>query len=103
MLCLARKKPLTEAQTSQLFTLIGRIEHALEVGAGPLDKHLHQTHAATRLLAELVKEGVAKTSFSCGTNTIQMAGVRASCTAGSLGLLRNWQAAATRTLDRGRA
>ena len=83
-----RNRALTREQQTRLIETIALIDEELERGANP-----------TNLLASLVTKKKATSRFTCGTNEIRMHDVRASCTAGSLGMLRNWQQAARRRLN----
>ena len=48
----------------------------------------------------LVEEEAAKRGQSSGADTLTMAGIRTSSTGASIGLLRNWQNAARRRIQR---
>lgn len=52
------------------------------------------------VVQRLVEEEAAKRGQSSGADTLTMAGIRTSSTGASRGLLRNWQAAARRHIQR---
>jgi len=55
--------------------------------------------AMDAIVAELVDNEGAKVSQSCGSQMMQLAGIRCNCTYGSSGLLANWRTGALRRLE----
>ncbi|MFN7124651.1 MAG: hypothetical protein ACK4M8_02130 [Allorhizobium sp.] len=54
-----------------------------------------------RIVATLCDQHLARyNGSSSGTSTLRIAGIQASCTSGVTGLLRNWQAAARRRIEK---
>ncbi len=53
---------------------------------------------AGEILEDLVNEHDASRRFYGGTHSLRMAGLQATCTAGGIGLLENWVAAARRKI-----
>lgn len=70
---------------TRLIGLIAEIDEALEKPGG-----------AARAIRSLCESEGASHQFKSGTYELKLAGVKATCTAGSHGLLRNWQQAARR-------
>lgn len=75
------------ATASRLVALIAEIDEAIEKPGG-----------AARAIRSLTESGRASHQFKSGTYELKLAGVKATCTAGSHGLLRNWQQAARRRI-----
>lgn len=60
----------------------------------------HEAAAFSHLLNTLQQEEGASVSMACGSYVMRMAGVATSCTYGVHGLVRNWQNAARRRIEK---
>ena len=107
---------MTPATRDNLTRLIARVDQlvadqAAEVGPRPDwfsstfdERRAWDTadRAAWAKLEEILERNeaarIGQSTF--GSHTLTMAGVRATCTSGMAGLLRNWQAAARRKLEK---
>lgn len=73
----------------------------------PYEREAAEIHhaAGVRILQELVNEEAA--TYNGGKpwdgSRLKLAGIKSSCTSGAFGLLSNWQAAAQRRIDEGKA
>ena len=68
-----------------------------------IDAWLGQEPEARLVVNALQLQENANYRLSCGTYELRIAGVRATCTAGCHGLLRNWQEAARRAIAKAEA